>query len=191
MLLFAGRPGVHGRVKMARMDGGRRDAQVKSFWCNVTIPSDIRILPFEERFGDAFAELNYAWINALFEVEPEDEWMLGNPREAVIEPGGEIFLALDGTEVVGTAAVLAHDDESAEIAKMAVAPSHQGCGISNLLMEACLAHANRMGVKKVLIVTNSELAPALGLYMKYGFRITGHGDGNPWARGNLDMELEL
>lgn len=157
----------------------------------MTTPPDIRIAPFEERFASAFAELNLAWITRYFAVEQEDEWVLNNPREAVLDAGGEIFFACDANTPVGTAAVLAHDEGIAEIAKMAVAPSHQGKGISNLLMEACIDHARTMGVQKVSIVTNSVLAPALGLYLKYGFRITGHGEGNPYARGDLDMELEL
>ncbi len=157
----------------------------------MTAAPDIRILRFEERFADAFARLNLKWIEHYFSVEPEDEWVLNNPREAVLEHGGEIFLALDGEAAVGTAAVLAHDERQAEIAKMAVTPSHQGRGISNLLMEACIEHACTMGAEKILIVTNSKLLPAVRLYEKYGFQVTGYGEGNAWARGNLDMELTL
>jgi ribosomal protein S18 acetylase RimI-like enzyme len=76
---------------------------------------------------------------------------------------------VDGGEPLGTCAVLRHDADVHEIAKMAVAPAARGRGYGNLLMEAAVAFSRTCGARKVVIVSNTRLAPAIRLYRKHGF----------------------
>ena len=57
-----------------------------------------------------------------------------------------------------------------EIAKMAVAPGARGQGYGDLLMEASVEFARRAGARRVVIVSNTVLAPAIRLYQNLGFR---------------------
>ena len=52
------------------------------------------IVGFDPRYAEAFARLNYQWIEHYFAVEPEDRRALDHPFEYAIAPGGEIFFAL-------------------------------------------------------------------------------------------------
>ena len=101
--------------------------------------TEISIRPFASADAQAFRDLNLAWLNAYFHVEPKDEATLANPQETVLAPGGAIFAAeLDGA-VVGCVALLPMASESYEVAKMAVTPEVQGRGVGRLLLEKVVA----------------------------------------------------
>lgn len=152
---------------------------------------DVRIVGFEEKYAGDFARLNYEWIERYFEVEEHDREMLDAPFEYVIRPGGQILFALAGENVVGTVALLAADDETFELAKMAVSPDFQGRGISNKLMQGCIDHARAAGKKRIFLDSNTKLTPAIRLYRKYGFREVPLSADSPYARVNIRMELAI
>ncbi|HMW01955.1 MAG TPA: GNAT family N-acetyltransferase, partial [Acidobacteriota bacterium] len=87
--------------------------------------NQIRIVPFEDRFASDFARLNRSWLVGYDLLEPADLKHLNTPRETIINPGGEIFVALEKETVIGTCAILRIDATSVEIVKLAVAPLAQ------------------------------------------------------------------
>ena len=157
-----------------------------------------KLVSFDPRFSEAFASLNYEWIQHYFEVEQEDRDALEDPVGYAIEPGGEIFFVLEerenngekDEEPVGTVAMVPKPDGVFELAKMAVRPDRQGKGYSNLLMNACIEFAHSRGAREVMLVTNDILAPAMGLYTKAGFKTVEFSD-NRYARDNTEMRLKL
>ena len=90
-----------------------------------------------------FRRLNLDWIERLFTVEAPDRKVLDDPERAIIAPGGMIFFAMDGDAVVGTVAMIRVRRGRYELAKMAVATSHQRRGIGELLGAAGMAWAQR------------------------------------------------
>ena len=80
-----------------------------------------------------FRRLNLDWIERLFEVEAADLKVLDDPERAIVAPGGMIFFALEGDAVVGTVAMIRVARGRCELAKMAVAITHQRRGIGELL----------------------------------------------------------
>ena len=52
----------------------------------------VRVVEFEPRFADNFAELNYQWITEYFRIEEEDRRALDQPLEYAILPGGNILI---------------------------------------------------------------------------------------------------
>ena len=85
----------------------------------------LEIVGFDPRYSDAFARLNYQWIEHYFAVEPEDRRALDHPFEYAIAPGGEIFFALLQGQAVGCVArgpksADGAADGDVELAKMAV-----------------------------------------------------------------------
>ena len=78
-----------------------------------------------------------------------------------------------------------------EIAKMAVAPGARGRGYGDLLMEAAVAFSRRTGARRVVIVSNTRLGPAIRLYEKHGFvRVPLEAD-QRYARADIQLELVL
>lgn len=149
------------------------------------------VLRYREEFRSAFERLNREWIEAYFVLEPADVETMGDPRKKILDPGGQVFFVLEGGEVQGTCAVLRHSANECEIAKMAVAPAAQGRGYGDLLMEASLAFAREIHSRRVVIVSNTVLSPAIRLYRKHGFVEVPLASDGRYRRANIRLELEL
>lgn len=152
---------------------------------------NVAIVPWDARYGDAFARLNLEWIERYFEVEAKDREVLEQPEQAILAAGGAIWYAVRGDVVFGTVALLPPEEGVMELAKMAVVPAAQGQGIGRMLVEHALAHARALGMTRVDLVTNSGLAPALRLYVSCGFRQVPMSGVQAYARGDVYMQLVL
>ena len=113
--------------------------------------SGITVVPFRRELAGDFRRLNLDWIERLFAVEEADRKVLGDPEGAIVAKGGMIFFALDGEAVVGTAAIIRFSDTRFELAKMAVADTHQRRGIGELLGQACKDWAQEKGAQTVFL----------------------------------------
>jgi putative acetyltransferase len=149
------------------------------------------VIPYREELRPAFEQLNRDWIETYFVLEDEDREVLADPRGKILAPGGQVFFVLEDGEVRGTCAVLRHSGEEYEIAKMAVAPAARGRGFGDLLMKAAVAFAREAGARRVVIVSNTVLEPAIRLYQKHGFvRVPLDAD-ERYRRANIRLEREL
>ena len=151
----------------------------------------IAVTPMQARHAADFRRLNLEWIERLFKVEAPDLEVLNDPVGSIIGRGGMVFVALDGDAVVGTAAMIRVTPERYELAKMAVAATHQRRGIGELLGLACTAYAAENGISTVFLETNSSLDGAIRLYERLGFRHAPFPHASDYARGDVYMELEL
>jgi len=152
---------------------------------------DVSIVEFDERFADAFADLNYEWIEQAYMVEEHDREILDHPVKQIIEPGGQIFFALVGGEPAGTVALIEIGDDAFELAKMAVSPEHRGEGLSNLLMDACIEYSRTKGKRRLILESNTKQVAAIRLYRKYGFVETPLDPNSQFVRANIRMELAI
>ena len=150
----------------------------------------MEIVEYSNELARYFNDLNRAWLEKYFVVEPVDAEMLGNPKEYFIDKGGYIFFAkLDG-EVAGTFALIKLEDGVFELSKMTVNEKFQGKKIGNRMLEFCLQKAKELGAYKVILFSNTILGPAIHLYRKYGFVEVPVGD-SEYKRSNIKMEVDL
>ena len=149
------------------------------------------IITYRPEFREDFERLNKAWIEQYFVIEEADREVFRDPVAAIIEPGGEIFLVIEDGQVQGTCAVLPHEPGVYEIAKMAVAPVARGKGFGDLLMDASVDFARQVGARRVVIVSNTVLTPAIRLYEKHGFVRVPLDEHERFARANIRLEREL
>jgi GNAT superfamily N-acetyltransferase len=152
---------------------------------------ELTIEPFQPALGPVFARLNRQWIERLFAIEPADEVMLSDPEREVITPGGQIFFARVGGEIVGTAAAMVHSPGVFELAKMAVTPEYQGRGVGKRLGEAVIAFARSARAERLFLLTNSRLASAIRLYQRLGFEHHPLPPHTGYRRADVYMELRL
>ena len=152
---------------------------------------DVTIVQFDERFANAFANLNYEWIEKAYTVEDHDREILDHPVEQIIEPGGQIFFALVDGEPAGTVALIEMSDDAFELAKMAVSPEHRGLGLSNQLMDACIEYSRKKGKRSIILESNTKQVAAIKLYRKYGFVETPLDPNSHFVRANIRMELAI
>ncbi len=158
---------------------------------------DVRIVAYDPgrpAHRTAFRDLNLAWIETHFVVEPRDRHELDDPEGHILREGGEIFMAeaggLGGVDVVGTCALLVERDGAGELAKMAVRESVRGRGVGRALGEAAIAAARARGMPRVDLLSNRKLAPAMKLYRALGF-VEVPLPPTEYARANIKMTLYL
>jgi putative acetyltransferase len=149
------------------------------------------IVAFRDEHAHAFYALNRAWLDEHELYEPPDEAQLTDPDGTILALGGVIYVALEGTGVVGTAALIPHGPNEMELVKLAVHPSARGRGIARRLTETCLTHARRQGARRIFLVSNSRLTAALRLYESVGFVHRPVPDTVPYQTADVYMELEL
>jgi GNAT superfamily N-acetyltransferase len=151
----------------------------------------VRLVTWRPELRADFERLNRAWIERWFVLEEEDRKVFEDPAGHIVEPGGQIFFVLDEAGVRGTCAVIRHDGDTLELAKMAVEPSAQGRGYGDRLVEAVIGFARAAGATRLMLVSNTRLGPALSLYRKHGFRDVPLDPANGYSRADIQLELRL
>ncbi|MCM4159623.1 GNAT family N-acetyltransferase [Antarcticibacterium flavum] len=152
---------------------------------------NVEIIPFQNEYAGDFKELNIAWLEKYFWVEPHDEEVLGKPQQYILDPGGNIFFVKEGEKIIGTVALMKIEEGIFELTKMAITPAAQGKRIGQKLMEHCLNYAKEKGWEKLIIYSNRKLENAIHIYKKYGFKEIPIEGKNPYARGDIKLELPL
>jgi putative acetyltransferase len=150
----------------------------------------ISIIEYSNIYQQQFYNLNIEWLNAYNLTESHDLEILKNPQQTIIDTGGFIWLAKQGDDIVGTAALINEGHGVFEVAKMSVAPSFRGKGISNLLMNICIDKAKEINAKKLQLFSNHQLQAALKLYEKFGFTYVDVKD-SPFTTADIKMERML
>jgi len=151
----------------------------------------VEIREFRQECAADFARLNYEWIVKYYEIEQHDRDQLDNPYEYIIKPGGEIFFAVVDGEVAGTVALIKIDEREFELAKMAVSPNFQGYRIGEKLMKACVEYAERTGIERLVLESNTKLFAAINLYRKFGFIEIPLDPNSLFKRANIRMLLAI
>jgi len=146
------------------------------------------VRPFQPGDEEAFRTLNEAWITKYFRLEDKDRETLEDPHSHILSPGGQIFMAVSNGQPIGCCGLIALQDGSMEVAKMAVAESERGHGIGRKLLDYAIDYARRLYLE-----TNSSLATAIRLYESAGFeRLPAERiQSSPYARANVYMEMNL
>lgn len=156
--------------------------------------SGVIVRDYRSEDADVFRDLNLAWVEEYFSVEPEDRAQLEDPQTHILEKGGAILIAEYDGEPVGTVGLVpGHGEGILELIKMSARTDVQGKGIGRALMEAAVSKSRQMGASKIWLETNTKLAAALALYRKAGFRELS-GDEvtpTPYDRCNCQMLLDL
>lgn len=135
---------------------------------------------------DDFIRLNEAWIRHHFTLEDSDRALAANPGR-IIDDGGYVFsLEVDG-KVVGVCALFNEGAGNYELARMAVDDACRGQGYGDVLMEAALETLRDIGAKRVHLLSNKKLTPALALYRKHGFEVESEGCHPVYARCDVVM----
>ena len=152
---------------------------------------DMFIDTYRPEHARAFAELNRAWLVENDLLEPLDEQQLQDPEGEILEPGGQIFVAVNGEEVLGTCAAIPHGPGVFELAKLAVSSAARGQGLGRKLVTACVSYARERQAHRLVLVSNSRLRPALRLYETFGFQHRQPPSPLPYVTADVYMELDL
>ena len=81
------------------------------------------------------------------------------------------WIAEKDGEVIGSVFLVAKSKTVSQLRLLYVEPSARGLGIGSRLVRECLSFARRVGYKKMILWTQSELDAARHIYKQAGFRI--------------------
>jgi ribosomal protein S18 acetylase RimI-like enzyme len=138
-----------------------------------------------------FESLNKAWIEKDFVLEPDDRYVLEHAQEAILDRGGAMLYAVIDGQVAGTVALQPGPDGEVEMIKMAVDEARRGLGIGRLLILSAIAQAKKMGIRRLVLHSNSLLnAAAVSLYRRLGFTEVPLGESR-YQRANIKMEINI
>lgn len=152
---------------------------------NVTL----KVIEYQPEHQPWFEKLNREWIERYFWMEPIDVDVLQHPDKHIIEKGGTILMANRADEIAGTVALKYVSPGVYEFTKMAVEEKFRGHKIGLALAEAAIEKAKQLNAAKIILYSNTKLAPAISLYRKLGF-VEVPVDG-PYKRSDIKMELKL
>jgi GNAT superfamily N-acetyltransferase len=155
------------------------------------LPPTLSIVPFSPEHREAFFELNRAWLEASFLIEPYDLKVLKQPEEMILDQGGAIYFGLLDGEAVATFALTPQGPGVVELNKMAVREDVQSQGIGQRLMHFMMAECRRMGVNVIELYSHSKLESALHIYRKFGFTDVALPEDCVYDRANVRMRLVL
>lgn len=127
------------------------------------------IVPYSPELREHFYRLNAQWLERYFRIEEVDRMVLSDPERYILQPGGAIFFARLGEEIIGTCALLCESPGVFELTKMGVDETFRGLGAGKRLLDACIAEFHRRDGQMLFLESNSRLKPALRMYEKAGF----------------------
>lgn len=128
----------------------------------------MEIVFYQEKYKQAFIDLNLAWLNEYFTVEPQDTEMF-NGIEDLIRKGAAVYFAVENGAAIAACMILPRENNIWEVCKLAADERYRGKGAGHAVLKACMDYAAGHGAEKIMIVSNRILTAAMGLYAKMGF----------------------
>jgi len=163
-------------------------ARVRDIQRGRTHRRDIRLVPYDAQYKDAFASLNIAWLEEFFEVEDIDRTALFDPDGFILNGGGEIWFALVDGQPLGTFALKNWGSGRWEFTKFAVDSAAQGLGIGTLLMQCGTDRFQARAGAVLFLETHTSLKAARAVYNRSGWVELDPPKPSPYARANCYME---
>ena len=150
----------------------------------------IEIVSYQPLHQPYFEAFNKAWIEKYFWLEDIDKYVLQHPEEAILAKGGAILMATCNGSVAGAVALKKVNEDVYELTKMAVDEQFRRKGIAEALSYAAFDKAKSVGVKKLVLYSQTTLVPAITMYRKLGFVEVPKEEG-VYARADIKMEIDL
>lgn len=155
----------------------------------------LRLVEYDDRLASEFDAITREWVTDMFTLEANDIKIIENPKEMILDRGGEIlFVEAGNLGIVGTCALMPADGSSFELTKMGVRASARGLKAGEFLLARVLERARQMPIGELFLLTNTKCAAAVHLYEKAGF--VHDADimeryGKRYARCNVAMSFDL
>lgn len=147
----------------------------------------MEIIEYKEEYKQSFVDLNTAWVEKYFVMEKEDKAILENVDD-LLQKGSMIFFAVEDDRVLATCMVTPFGNNVWELCKLAADEKYQGGGAGSAVFKACMDYAIKHGAKKLTLISNHILLPALHIYEKFGFKRVPVDRANEYERCDVQCE---
>lgn len=130
----------------------------------------MQVILWQDQYARDWRALGLSWLEQYDLVEEEDLRILDHPRQAILDAGGVILLAVENGALLGTASLIPEAQAGVyELAKLGVWEQCRGRGVADRLMAAAFDWVKGKQGSKVTLFTNRQLKAAQALYDKWGF----------------------
>lgn len=129
----------------------------------------MEIIEYQEKYKQDFIKLNTMWVEKYFVMEDTDREILSH-TDHFIQMGGMIYFAIKNEKILATCMVIPKEKDIWEILKLAADENYKGHGAGSAVFKACMDYAITHGAKKLTLISNHILKPALHIYEKFGFQ---------------------
>lgn len=150
----------------------------------------VKVIEYTAEHRPYFEFFNRNWIEKYFWMEPVDEYVLTNPEQAIIKPGGAVLMATYESHLAGTVALKKVDDTTYEFTKMAVHENFRRKGIAEELSYGAFKRAYELDAQEIVLYSHSSLKPAIHLYEKLGFKYKELEKGK-YKRADVKMSISM
>ena len=148
----------------------------------------MEIIEYTEKYKQDFIDLNIAWIDRFFTPEQADYDIL-NHVDSLLDSGSMIYFAVEDGRVLATCMAMPLGNDVWELCKLAANGQYTGIGAGSAVFKASMDYAVSRGAKKITLISNSRLKPALHIYQKFGFREVPLNKAY-WGYERADIEFE-
>jgi GNAT superfamily N-acetyltransferase len=147
----------------------------------------MELKPFEEKYRQAFIDFNTEWIVSNFGALEEHDFDTFAQIDKELEKGAMIFFAVEQEIPLACCMAAPLEGETWEICKLGSNTKAPHSGAGSLVFKAAMDWALEKGAKRLFLISNSKLKPALHIYEKYGFHEIRLED-YEYARGDIAFE---
>ena len=147
----------------------------------------MELVSYDPAYKQSFIKLNTAWIKTNFGSLEKEDIKTFQEIEREIAKGAMIFFAVENSIVLATCMTKQISENTWEICKLAADEQYKGRGAGSRVFEKCMEYAIANNAKRLFILSNSRLKPALYIYQKYGFKEIKL-DNYEYIRGDIAFE---
>lgn len=147
----------------------------------------MRIVEYDSRYKNSFIKFNTDWIVDNFGCLEKEDIETFEKIDEELENGAMIYFAIENDVPLATCMAKPISEEAWEICKLASNKhrDHKGCG--SAVFGAAMQWAIKHGAKKLFLLSNRKLKPAIHIYEKYGFKEIKLND-YEYVRGDIAFE---
>lgn len=130
----------------------------------------MELVRFEEKYRRAFIDFNTDWIVTNFGKLEQHDLETFDKIDEELTNGAMIFFAVENDIPLACCMSMPMDGDTWEICKLGSNKEIPHKGAGSLVFKAAMEWAQEHGAKRLFILSNSRLKPALHIYKKHGFK---------------------
>ena len=147
----------------------------------------MKLVQFQEKYRQAFIDFNTDWIVSNFGFLEEHDKETFEKIDEELNNGAMIFFAVEDEIPLACCMSMPMKDNTWEICKLGSNKNVPHKGAGTLVFKASMEQAFEHGAKRLFIISNSKLKPALHIYRKNGFKEIKL-DNYEYVRGDIAFE---
>ena len=127
----------------------------------------VYIKNYEETYNKAINDFIISIYVEEFGFEEHREDIEQHDNEIYKRSDGNLWIAVnEKDEIIGTIALLKHNDDNIELKKFYVRKDYRGQGVSKALYEKAIKMCKENGFKRIFLGTYEKLETAIQFYIK-------------------------